>query len=65
MEIRQLSQLRRLDLSSNQLTSLPAEIGQLAQLQELYLGGNQLTSLTPEIWRLSHPTLTVAYIRNT
>ena len=45
--------LRRLDLSGNQLTSVPAEIGQLTSLEELGLGGNQLTSLPAEIGQLT------------
>ena len=36
-EIGQLTSLRVLGLSGNQLTSLPAEIGQLTSLRELYL----------------------------
>ena len=42
-----------LDLSGNQLTSVPAEIGQLTSLRELYLSGNQLTSLPAEIGQLT------------
>src|SRR6516162_2990347 len=34
-----------LDLSRNQLSTLPEAIGQLSQLQELYLSGNQLNTL--------------------
>ena len=37
--------LNYLDLSDNQLTSLPTEIGKLANLTNLYLYINQLTSL--------------------
>ncbi len=42
-----------LDLSSNQLTTLPPEIGQLSRLQTLDLMDNQLTTLPPEITQLS------------
>ncbi|WP_052435919.1 leucine-rich repeat domain-containing protein [Neochlamydia sp. EPS4] len=52
-EIYQLSKLRVLWLSFNQLSSLPGEIGQLSQLQLLYLYQNQLTSLPAEIGQLS------------
>jgi leucine-rich repeat protein SHOC2 len=42
-----------LNLTGNQLTSLPAEIGRLTSLKELCLGGNKLTSLPAEIGRLT------------
>ena len=51
-EVGRLSALRYLDLSYNQLTSLPAEIGQLTSLEVLDLSGNQLTSLQAEIREL-------------
>ncbi|EMM76696.1 leucine rich repeat protein [Leptospira santarosai str. 2000030832] len=44
--------VRILDLSENQLTTLPKEIGKLQKLQELYLSGNQLTTLPREIGKL-------------
>ncbi|NGX37263.1 MAG: E3 ubiquitin-protein ligase sspH2 [Chlamydiae bacterium] len=47
-----LSQITKLYLNNNNLTSLPPEIGQLAQLQLLDLSNNQLTSLPPEIGQL-------------
>jgi len=43
---------RKLDLSDNQLTSLPAEIGQLHSLTWLNLNCKQLTSLPAEIGQL-------------
>jgi hypothetical protein len=41
----QLALLQELDLSVDQLTSLPPQVGSLTQLQHLLLGSNQLTSL--------------------
>nr|MDZ8282883.1 COR domain-containing protein [Nostoc sp. ChiSLP01] len=45
-----------LDLSDNQLSSVPREIGQLTKLQMLNLCNNQLSSLPPEIALLSNLT---------
>ncbi|MDZ8109997.1 MAG: COR domain-containing protein [Nostoc sp. DedQUE12a] len=42
-----------LDLSNNQLSSLPPEICQLSSLKTLDLSNNQLSSLPPEICQLS------------
>ena len=44
-----LSHLRELELSNNQLPELPASIGQLTNLEELSLYRNRLISLPPEI----------------
>jgi internalin A len=46
----------QLDLSNNQLSSLPPEISQLSSLTRLYLSNNQLSSLPPEISQLSSLT---------
>ncbi len=43
-----------LDLSSNQLTSLPPEIAKLTKLTSLDIGNNQLTSVPPEITKLTN-----------
>ena len=50
----QLTNLKRLDLDDNQLTSLPPEIGQLTNLHQLDLYNNQLTSLPAEIGQLTN-----------
>src|SRR3989338_2043867 len=47
-----IKRLTKLDISSNQLTSLPAEIGGLQALQRLNVYNNRLTSLPEEIGRL-------------
>ena len=52
-EVGRLSALRKLYLSSNQLTSVPAEIGQLTSLEWLHLDGNQLTSVPAQIGQLT------------
>ncbi len=51
-EIRQLSNLRILDLSNNQMTGVPAEIGQLSYLEYLDLSNNKLTGLPHELGNL-------------
>ena len=48
-EIVDLKVLRRLDVSYNQLVSLPTSIQKLNQLEELHLSGNKLTELPSEI----------------
>ncbi len=53
-EIRQLNNLKELDLSDNQFTGLPAEVGQLSRLQVLNLSNNPLTGLPYELGNLSN-----------
>ena len=48
-EIGDLKELRKLDVSNNQLVSLPTSIQKLNQLEELYLYDNRLTELPSEI----------------
>ncbi len=43
-----------LDLSGNQLSSLPPELATLSHLQQLYLSDNELSSLPPELAQLSN-----------
>ena len=52
-EIGNLTNLRSLVLSFNDLTVLPAEIGNLTNLVNLYLNNNQLMVLPPRIGKLS------------
>lgn len=53
-EVRQLSQLRVLDLSDNNFTGVPAEVGALTHLEVLDLSNNQLTGLPYEIGNLKN-----------
>ena len=53
-EVRELTQLRVLDLSGNDFTGLPAEVGQLSQLEILNLSGNPLTGLPLELGNLQN-----------
>lgn len=52
-EVRQLQNLKSLDLSANNFTGVPAEIGQLKNLEVLNLSHNQLTGLPYELGNLS------------
>lgn len=52
-EIRNLKNLRVLDLHDNALTGLPAELGQLANLVELNVSNNALTGLPLELGNLT------------
>lgn len=47
-----LSKLKKINLSHNQLTTLPVEVGKLQKLRELDLGDNQLKTLPDEIGQL-------------
>ncbi len=51
-EVRQLSNLRTLDLSNNNFSGVPAEIGQLSNLEVLNLSSNPLTGLPHELGNL-------------
>ncbi len=53
-EIRQLQNLKQLDLSNNLFTGVPAEIGQLKNLEVLDLSNNRLTGLPLELGNLSN-----------
>jgi Leucine-rich repeat (LRR) protein len=52
-EVRQLQNLKVLDVSDNQFTGVPAEIGQLKNLEMLDLSNNQITGLPHELGNLS------------
>ena len=53
-EIGQLTNLKKLWLYNNELTTLPPEIGQLTNLEEISLTNNNITSLPPEIGQLKN-----------
>jgi Leucine-rich repeat (LRR) protein len=48
-EIGNLTNLKELFLSGNQLTSVPKELSRLTNLTELDLGGNQLKNVPREL----------------
>jgi len=51
-EVRQLKNLKILDMSNNQMTGIPAEVGQLSNLLVLNLANNQFTGLPNELANL-------------
>jgi len=51
-EVRQLQNLKTLDLSGNNFTGVPAEVGQLQKLEVLNLSNNNLTGLPYELGNL-------------
>jgi Leucine-rich repeat (LRR) protein len=48
-EVRQMSQLKTLDVSYNNMTGMPAEIGQLSKLETLNYSYNKVTGLPNEL----------------
>jgi len=62
-EIRHLTNLRELNISDNDFTSLPAEVGQLSKLETLNLSNNPFTGLPQELGNLSN--LKVLDVRGT
>ena len=57
----QLSNLQELDLSYNQLTSLPKEINQLHSLEQLYLEGNSISKEEQNRIRKMLPQCTIKF----
>lgn len=53
-EIRQMSQLRSLDVSYNKMTGMPAELGQLSNLESLNYSHNNITGLPNELANLKN-----------
>lgn len=53
LEIFQLSGLRALFISENQITELPESIGNLTSLKELYLSGNRIREIPESIGNLT------------
>ncbi len=53
-EVRHLQSLKKLDLSGNKFTGVPAEVGQLKNLEILDLSNNVLTGLPYELGNLSN-----------
>jgi internalin A len=61
-EVFELSQLTKLNLIENKLTSLPESFSKLQNLTELYLGGNELTNIPESISELQN--LVDLYLNN-
>lgn len=53
-EIRQMSQLKTLDVSYNNMTGMPAEIGQLSKLETLNYSYNNIDGLPNELGNLKN-----------
>ncbi|GEM_PF-1166905 len=53
-EVRQLTELREIDISNNNFSGLPAEIGQLSKLRKLNLSNNPFTGLPYELGNLKN-----------
>ena len=51
-EIRQMAQLKTLDVSYNNMTGMPAELGQLHSLESLNYSNNKITGLPNELAQL-------------
>lgn len=56
-EIRQMSKLKQLDVSYNNMTGMPAEIGQLSDLQTLDYSYNKIDGLPNELKNLKNNLL--------
>ena len=53
-EIRQMTQLKNLDVSYNDMTGMPAELGQLNSLESLNYSHNHITGLPNELVQLKN-----------
>jgi Leucine-rich repeat (LRR) protein len=53
-EVRQMSKLKHLDVSYNNMTGMPAEIGQLSNLETLNYSYNDITGLPNELANLKN-----------
>lgn len=53
-EVRQMSKLKHLDVSYNNMTGMPAEIGQLSNLETLNYSYNNITGLPNELANLKN-----------
>lgn len=53
-EIRQMSQLKNLDVSFNKMTGMPAEIGQLSNLETLNYSYNNISGIPDELSHLKN-----------